>query len=105
MKIQDLTGVMLRERLVPPPPEVYSLHRELSGLFLLAGKLEAEFYCYYIWRDDLAETSDGVLSLSQSWSCSILVSRNSHSIVSLNSPAVILFPMFQIVLRAGWARV
>ena len=51
MKIQDLTGVMLRERLVPPPPEVYSLHRKLSGLFLLAGKLEAEFNCYHIWRD------------------------------------------------------
>ena len=45
MKIQDLTGMMLRERLVPPPPEVYSLQRKLSGLFQLAGKLEAEFNC------------------------------------------------------------
>ena len=49
--IQALTGTMIRERLCPPPPEVYSLHRKLSGLFLLAGKLQAEFNCYVIWRD------------------------------------------------------
>ena len=50
-EIQALSSVMLRERLVPPPPEVYSLHRKMSGLFLLAGKLEASFDCQQIWRD------------------------------------------------------
>jgi len=50
-QIQELSGVMLRERLCPPPPEVYSLHRKLSGLFLLAGKLDSRFNCYQIWRD------------------------------------------------------
>jgi len=50
-EIQALSGVMLRERLCPPPPEVYSLHRKLSGLFLLAGKLEAEFNCFVIWEE------------------------------------------------------
>ena len=50
-EIQEKTGVMIRERLCPPPPEVYSLHRKLSGLFLLAGKLESEFNCFVIWRD------------------------------------------------------
>ena len=50
-EIQALSSVMLRERLVPPPPEVYSLHRKLSGLFLLAGKLEARFDCRAIWLD------------------------------------------------------
>lgn len=49
-EIQELTGVMLRERLCPPPPEVYSLHRKLSGLFLLSSKLEARFNCYGIWQ-------------------------------------------------------
>jgi aarF domain-containing kinase len=49
--IQALSGLMLRERLCPPPPEVYSLHRKLSGLFLLAGKLEANFNCHVIWCD------------------------------------------------------
>ena len=42
---------MLKERLCPPPPEVYSLHRKLSGLFLLAGKLDTQFNCYVIWQD------------------------------------------------------
>jgi len=50
-EIQALSGTMLRERLCPPPPEVYSLHRKLSGLFLLAGKLEAEFNCFVIWEE------------------------------------------------------
>ncbi|XP_023329507.1 atypical kinase COQ8B, mitochondrial isoform X2 [Eurytemora carolleeae] len=50
-EIQELSGVMLKERLCPPPPEVYSLHRKLSGLFLLAGKLDAKFNCYNIWND------------------------------------------------------
>ena len=49
--IQDKTAVMLKERLCPPPQEVYSLHRKLSGLFLLAGKLEAQFNCHVIWQD------------------------------------------------------
>ena len=31
--------------------QVYSLHRKLSGLFLLAGKLEAEFNCFVIWEE------------------------------------------------------
>ena len=49
--IQNLSSIMLKERLCPPPPEVYSLHRKLSGLFLLAGKLEAQFNCFVIWQD------------------------------------------------------
>ena len=50
-EIQDLSAVMLKERLCPPPPEVYSLHRKLSGLFLLAGKLDSQFNCYVIWQE------------------------------------------------------
>ena len=50
-EIQELSSIMLKERLCPPPPEVYSLHRKLSGLFLLAGKLDAQFNCFVIWKD------------------------------------------------------
>jgi len=50
-EIQEKTSIMLRERLCPPPQEVYSLHRKLSGLFLLAGKLNSEFNCFIIWQD------------------------------------------------------
>ena len=50
-RMQELVPIMLKYRLCPPPPEVYSLHRKMSGLFLLATKLKAVVNCYPIWRD------------------------------------------------------
>jgi aarF domain-containing kinase len=37
--------IMLNERLTPPPDESYSLHRKLSGCFLLCGHLGAQIPC------------------------------------------------------------
>jgi aarF domain-containing kinase len=37
--------IMLNERLTPPPDESYSLHRKLSGSFLLCGHLGAQIQC------------------------------------------------------------
>lgn len=49
-RIHKLIPVMLEHRLTSPPEEVYSLHRKLSGSYLLATKLKATVACGPIFR-------------------------------------------------------
>ena len=50
-RINSLVPVMLKYRLTPPPEETYSLHRKMSGAFLLCAKLGAKINCYKLFDD------------------------------------------------------
>lgn len=50
-RVKEQIPLMLRERLAPPPEETYSLHRKLSGAFLLCAKLGSSVRCKELFED------------------------------------------------------
>ncbi|KAF2457253.1 ubiquinone biosynthesis protein coq-8 [Lineolata rhizophorae] len=44
-RVRGLIPTMIKERLAPPPEETYSLHRKLSGAFLLCANLGSRVRC------------------------------------------------------------
>lgn len=58
-RVKALIPVMIRERLAPPPEETYSLHRKLSGAFLLCAKLGSRVRCRELFVSSM--TKAGIL--------------------------------------------
>lgn len=54
-RIRGLIPTMLNYRLTPPPDESYSLHRKLSGVFLLCAKLRARVNCNALLEEALSD--------------------------------------------------
>lgn len=50
-RVRGNVGIMLSERLTPPPEETYSLHRKLSGVFLLCARLGATVPCEDLFKE------------------------------------------------------
>nr|XP_012152583.1 PREDICTED: aarF domain-containing protein kinase 4 isoform X5 [Megachile rotundata] len=58
-RIQSLVPTILDHRLCPPPEEIYSLHRKLSGVFLLCAKLQVKINCRDMFREVYANYKFG----------------------------------------------
>ncbi|XP_011689242.1 PREDICTED: aarF domain-containing protein kinase 4 isoform X2 [Wasmannia auropunctata] len=58
-RIQALVPTIINHRLCPPPEEIYSLHRKLSGIFLLCAKLRAKVKCRDMFREIYANYKFG----------------------------------------------
>ncbi|KKY20572.1 putative molecular chaperone [Diplodia seriata] len=50
-RVRGFIPTMVRERLAPPPEETYSLHRKLSGAFLLCARLGSRVPCRSMFQD------------------------------------------------------
>ncbi|KAL7625019.1 hypothetical protein AAE478_004233 [Parahypoxylon ruwenzoriense] len=55
-RVKELIPVMLYERLSPPPQETYSLHRKMSGAFLLCARLGSKVPCRELFEDAVGKT-------------------------------------------------
>lgn len=50
-RIVDLVPTMVAHRLCPPPDEIYSIHRKLSGVFLLCSRLKVKIACQPMFNE------------------------------------------------------
>lgn len=58
-RVRGLIPVMVRERLAPPPEETYSLHRKLSGAFLMLAKLGSRVRCRELFENAVGKWEEG----------------------------------------------
>ncbi|KAJ5902538.1 Protein ABC1 [Penicillium taxi] len=62
-RVRALIPIMIRERLAPPPEETYSLHRKLSGAFLLCARLGSKVPCKELFAETIRKAEKtGLLS-------------------------------------------
>ncbi|EFX01230.1 molecular chaperone [Grosmannia clavigera kw1407] len=54
-RVRSFIPTMVRERLTPPPEETYSLHRKLSGAFLLCARLGSRVPCRALFEDSMRQ--------------------------------------------------
>ncbi|KAL8961843.1 MAG: hypothetical protein Q9193_001658 [Seirophora villosa] len=59
-RVRGLIPLMVRERLAPPPEETYSLHRKLSGAFLLCARLGSRVRCRELFANAMAKAAISV---------------------------------------------
>ncbi|ALC48503.1 CG32649 [Drosophila busckii] len=50
-RLAALVPTMVAQRLCPPPEEIYSIHRKLSGIFLLCARLNVRMNCMPFYQD------------------------------------------------------
>ncbi|GFF23714.1 protein ABC1 homolog, mitochondrial [Aspergillus udagawae] len=65
-RVRNLIPVMIRERLAPPPEETYSLHRKLSGAFLLCARLGSQVRCKELFADAIQKAEKSGLDVGLS---------------------------------------
>lgn len=58
-RIQQLVPTIVHHRLCPPPEEIYSLHRKLSGVFLLCAKLKVRIDCRTMFQEVYKDYKSG----------------------------------------------
>ncbi|KAL2067840.1 hypothetical protein VTL71DRAFT_15938 [Oculimacula yallundae] len=56
-RVKELIPLMIRERLAPPPEETYSLHRKLSGAFLLCARLGSRVRCRELFENSMKKAN------------------------------------------------